>query len=221
MHFFKILLLIIIYFLLNNQLVFSERKYNRVRCRDIFCSDASKSNRKNLIKLANERRGYKKPREPWNLRLRYLFSQNTKNNRNLNNTSIYIIWKKIGIGQSNLKYKQITTNNALYEMSNSSLDISYTFGSNWTFTIGKGVVYKGMGSIIFFDNNKVETEQVKGDSSFGIIGFEIGLIELLIGLRENQIKYTEFTSTLNENIQPGIDYNIKGKQWFFGGGISF
>ena len=221
MHFFKILIFIIIYFLLNNQLVFSERKYNRVRCRDIFCSDASKSNRKNLIKLANERRGYKKPREPWNLRLRYLFSQNTKNNRNLNNTSIYIIWKKIGIGQSNLKYKQITTNNALYEMSNSSLDISYTFGSNWTFTIGKGVVYKGMGSIIFFDNNKVETEQVKGDSSFGIIGFEIGLIELLIGLRENQIKYTEFTSTLNENIQPGIDYNIKGKQWFFGGGISF
>ena len=221
MHFYKILILIIIYFLLNNQLVFAERKYHRVRCRDVFCSDVSKSNRKNLIKLANERRGYKEPREPWNLRLRYLFSQNTKNNRNLNNTSIYIIWKKIGIGQSNLKYKQITTNNALYDMSNSSLDISYTFGSNWTFTIGKGVVYKGMGSISFFDNNKVETEQVKGDSSFGIIGFEIGLIELLIGLRENQIKYTEFTSTLDENIQPGIDYNIKGKQWFFGGGISF
>ena len=120
-----------------------------MRCRDVFCSDASKSNRKNLIKLANERRGYKEPREPWNLRLRYLFSQNTKNNRNLNNTSIYIIWKKIGIGQSNLKYKQITNNNALYDMSNSSLDISYTFGSNWTFTIGKGVVYKGMGSISF------------------------------------------------------------------------
>ena len=221
MHFYKILTLIIIYFLLNNQLVFAERKYHRVRCRDVFCSDASKSNRKNLIKLANERRGYKEPREPWNLRLRYLFSQNTKNNRNLNNTSIYIIWKKIGIGQSNLKYKQITNNNALYDMSNSSLDISYTFGSNWTFTIGKGVVYKGMGSISFFDNNKVETEKVKGDSSFGIIGFEIGLIELLIGLRENQIKYTEFKSTLDENIQPGIDYNIKGKQWFFGGGISF
>ena len=74
---------------------------------------------------------------------------------NLNNTSIYIIWKKIGFGQSNLKYKQITTNNALYDLYNSSLDISYTFGSNWTFTIGKGVVYKGMGSIRFFDNNSV------------------------------------------------------------------
>ena len=71
MHFYKILILIVIYFLLNNQLVFAERKYHRVRCRDVFCSDASKSNRKNLIKLANERRGYKEPREPWNLRLRY------------------------------------------------------------------------------------------------------------------------------------------------------
>ena len=64
--------------------------------------------RKDLIKLANERRGYKEPREPWDLRIRYLFSQTTKEKRNLNNTSIYLIWKKIGFGQSNLKYKQIT-----------------------------------------------------------------------------------------------------------------
>ena len=122
----QIALAIIIYFILNNQLIYAERKYHRVRCRDVFCSDASKSDRKDLIKLANERRGYKEPREPWDLRIRYLFSQTTKEKRNLNNTSIYLIWKKIGFGQSNLKYKQITNNNSLYNMYNSSLDISYT-----------------------------------------------------------------------------------------------
>ena len=202
----QIALAIIIYFILNNQLIYAERKYHRVRCRDVFCSDASKSDRKDLIKLANERkdliklankrRGYKEPREPWDLRIRYLFSQTTKEKRNLNNTSIYLIWKKIGLGQSNLNYKQITNNNSLYNMHNSTLDISYTFGSNWTLTFGKGVVYKGKGIISFFDNNEVVTEKVNGESSFCIIGFEIGLFEILIGLRENHIKYADFTSCL-------------------------
>ena len=91
----QIAIAIIIYFFLNNQLIYAGKKYHRVRCRDVFCSDASKKERKDLIKLANERRGYKEPREPWDLRIRYLFSQTTKEKRNLNNTSIYFIWKKI------------------------------------------------------------------------------------------------------------------------------
>ena len=83
------------------------------------------------------------------------------------------------------------------------------------------MVYKGKGIISFFDNNEVVTEKVNGESSFCIIGFEIGLFEILIGLRENHIKYADFTSTIDDNKYPGLDFDIQGKQWFFGGGLSF
>ena len=75
--------------------------------------------------------------------------------------------------------------------------------------------------INFFDNNEVVTEKVNGESSFCIIGFEIGLFEILIGLRENNIKYADFTSTIDDNKDLGLDFDIQGKQWFFGGGLSF
>ena len=50
MKLFQIAIAIIIYFILNNQLIYAERKYHRVRCRDVFCSDASKSDRKEKLK---------------------------------------------------------------------------------------------------------------------------------------------------------------------------
>ena len=68
-------------------------------------------------------------------------------------------------------------------------------------------------NIIIEDNVKI--------SDFCIIGFEIGLFEILIGLRENHIKYADFTSTIDDNKHPGLDFDIQGKQWFFGGGLSF
>ena len=45
--------------------------------------------------------------------------------------------------------------------------------------------------------------------------------EILIGLRENHIKYTDFTSTIDNNKHSESDFNIQGNQWFFGGGLSF
>ena len=74
-------------------------------------------------------------------------------------------------------------------------------------------------SSIIHDN--VTNEDNVKISDFCIIGFDIGLFEILIGLRENHIKYTDFTSTIDDNKHPGLDFDIQGKQWFFGGGLSF
>ena len=61
-----------------DDIIFAEKKYNRVRCRDLWCSYKSRKDKKDLIKKANELRGYKepeKPRVPWDVRLRYLYSK--------------------------------------------------------------------------------------------------------------------------------------------------
>ena len=206
-----------------DDIIFAEKKYNRVRCRDLWCSYKSRKDKKDLIKKANELRGYKepeKPRVPWDVRLRYLYSKTNKNDQNLNSNSFYLIWNDFGIGQNNQVYKLKSSNN-LYEVSSSSLDFSYTIGSKFSFTIGTGTVYSGKGEIYFYDSNQVKTEQVQGQSSFGIIGFELGVIELLFGKRDDKITYSEFESVLNKEKKLDLEYKLDLSQWFFGLGLSF
>ena len=210
-------------FFVCNEVIFANKKYNRVRCRDLWCSYKARKDKKDLIKKANDLRGYKepeKPREPLNVRLRYLYSMTNKNEQNLNSNSFYLIWNNFGIGQNNQIYKSTSGNN-LYEVSNSSIDLSYTIGKDWSLTIGRGVIYSGKGEISFFDSNKVETDEVKGESSFGVIGFELGIIELLFGLRDDEIYYSEFQSILNEEKKLDLEYKLDLRQWFIGLGLSF
>ena len=47
------------------------------------------------------------------------------------------------------------------------------------------------------------------------------LTEILIGMREDNIIYKEFTSKTNKNKILENDFEIKGKLWIFGLGISF
>ena len=203
-----------------DDIIFAEKKYNRGRCRDLWCNYKSRKDKEDLIKKANELRGYKEPRVPWDVRLRYLYSKTNKNDQNLNSNSFYLIWNNFGIGQYRQVYK-LTSSNNLYEVSNSSLDLSYTIGSKLTFTIGKGVVYSGKGAIYFYDSNQVRTKQVKGQSSFGIIGFELGAIELLLGKRDDKIYYSDFESVLNKEKKLDLEYKLDLSQWFFGLGLSF
>ena len=203
-----------------DDIIFAEKKYNRVRCRDLWCNYKSRKDKEDLIKKANELRGYKEPRVPWDVRLRYLYSKTNKNDQNLNSNSFYLIWNDFGIGQNNQVYK-LTSSNNLYEVSNSSLDLSYTIGSKFSFTIGIGAVYSGTGEIYFYDSNQVKTEQVQGQSSFGIIGFELGVIELLLGKRDDKFNYSEFESVLNKEKKLDLEYKLDLSQWFFGLGLSF
>ena len=106
-------------------------------------------------------------------------------------------------------------------MSHSSLDLSLTFGKDWTIQLGKGYVYSGNGEISFFDSNQISTKKVEGSSNFGVLGIPFSFIEILIGMREDNIIYKEFTSKTNKNKILENNFEIKGKLWIFGLGISF
>ena len=79
--------------------------------------------------------------------------------------------------------------------------------------------------------NSSELDKLKG--GIKLSNFKTGPIEaslkiqkgsnawILIGLRENHIKYADFTSTIDDTKHPGLDFDIQGKQWFFGGGLIF
>ena len=82
-----------------DDIIFAQKKYSRVRCRDLWCSSKSRKDKTDLIKKANELRGYKepeKPRIPWDVKLRYLYSKANKiklDNRYGNDDKVKILRK--------------------------------------------------------------------------------------------------------------------------------
>ena len=111
--------------------------------------------------------------------------------------SVSVIWKEYGLGFNQMSFKSTASPNSVYEMENTTLDLSYTFGDEWTATAGLGYVFGGKGEItINSSNQKYETESVSGYALFGLFGIEWESIEGLIGTRYYSLKYSDLTSPL-------------------------
>ncbi len=111
--------------------------------------------------------------------------------------SVSVIWKEYGLGFNQMSFKSTASPNSVFEMENTTLDLSYTFGDEWTATAGLGYVFGGKGEItINSSNQKYETESVSGYALFGLFGIEWESIEGLIGTRYYSLKYSDLTSPL-------------------------
>ena len=133
--------------------------------------------------------------------------------------SVSVIWKEYGLGFNQLSFKSTASPNSVYEMENTTLDLSYTFGDKWTATAGLGYVFRGKGEItINSSNQKYETESVSGYALFGLFGIEWESVEGLIGTRYNSIKYSDLTS---QNYTSAVPLNITFTELVLGFGYSF
>jgi len=123
--------------------------------------------------------------------------------------------------------KTTSSKNNVYEMKNSSLDLSYTLDLSyiidWTVTAGVGYVYGGKGSITRGSPAiKYETESVSGFGLFGLLGIKWEGLEGLIGVRYYSTNYTDFKSTnTSEVFSLGKPYPISNAQLILGLGYSF
>ena len=118
-----------------------------------------------------------------------------------------------------MSFKKTSSKNNVYEMKDSSLDLSYTldlsFIIDWTVTAGLGYVYGGKGSITSGSSAiKYETESVSGFGLFGLLGMVWEGLEGLIGVRYYSTNY-DFKNSL------GITYSASGAQLIFGLGYNF
>ena len=112
--------------------------------------------------------------------------------------------------------KTSSKKNNVYEMENSSLDLSYTIGEDWILTAGAGYVYGGKGIITSGETAiKYETESVSGFGLFGLLGMVWEGLEGLIGVRYYSTNY-DFNNSLL-----GITYSVSGAQLIFGLGYNF
>jgi len=146
---------------------------------------------------------------------------NTSGKTSTSNSSFSLIWENYGLGFNQMSFKTTYSNkntpskNDVYEMKNSSLDLSYTIGENWILTTGAGYVYGGKGSITSASSAiKYETESVSGFGLFGLLGMVWEGLEGLIGVRYYSTNY-DFKNSL------GITYSVSGAQLIFGLGYNF
>ena len=150
---------------------------------------------------------------------------NTSGDSSTTNTSLSLIWENYGLGINQMSFKRTSSKNNVYEMNNSSLDLSYTLGLSyiidWSATAGLGYVYEGKGAITSSSTAiQYETETVSGYGLFGLLGIEWEGLEGLIGLRYYSVDYTDFIST-NTSEELVISYPISTAQLIFGLGYKF
>ena len=135
--------------------------------------------------------------------------------------SVSLIWKEYGLGLNQMSFKSTASPNSVYEMENTTLDLSYTytFGDEWTATAGLGYVFGGKGEItINSSNQKYETESVSGYAFFGLFGIEWESIEGLIGTRHYIIKYSDLKS---QNFTAAAPLDLTVTELVLGFGYSF
>jgi len=154
---------------------------------------------------------------------------NTSGKASTTNSSLSLIWENYGLGFNQMSFKKTSSKNNVYEMKDSSLDLSYTLEltstivEDWSVTAGLGYVFGGKGAITSGKTAiKYETESVSGFGLFGLLGMVWEGLEGLIGVRYYSTNYTDFNSTnTSEVLSLGKPYAISSAQLIFGLGYNF
>ena len=138
--------------------------------------------------------------EVWRLRYSSLISGENEITRDSSSSSAelstsghsvnFVFANGIGLG-----FVTTMTNGNLEEISykfkNSSLDLSYTIGKSFSFTLGTGIMINGRGKI-FIDGEGYTTESVSGESIFLNLGIPFFGGEFLLGYRQDNSKFKNY-----------------------------
>ena len=130
---------------------------------------------------------YQKIKFPPKIRFRHLSGTYTSDPQEATNSASSIIWDGVGIGQTVFTYKTIISGNTV-DLENTSMDLSYTYGYEYTLTLGISSVDSGELSGITSDSKIYNSSNVEGSGYFSIFGIEFGIFEILLGYR--YIRYT-------------------------------
>ena len=115
--------------------------------------------------------------------------------------SLHFLMGSWGIGLSDFFLKNTSTANEIYELHNQSVDVSYTFGDDYTFTVGTGLIVGGeaKSSTMNFKSN-----EVSGYRAMGLLGINFGGWEILGGYQYSVFEYKNFSTSKNLSLSVGL-----------------
>jgi len=166
----------------------------------------------------SQSKGYQKIKFPPKIRFRYLSGTYTSDSQEATNSASSIIWDRMGIGQTVLKYKTIESGNTV-DLENTSMDLSYTYGYEYTLTLGISSVDSGELSGITSDSKIYNSSNVEGSGYFSIFGIEFGIFEILLGYK--YIRYTFIDLESESTSLYWSSFSDSGSQYLTGIGLVF
>ena len=176
------------------------------------------SKKSSVISKDYQSKDYQKIKFPPKIRFRYLSGTYTSDSQEATYSASSIIWDRMGIGQTVLKYKTIISGNTV-DLENTSIDLSYTFGYEYTFTLGISSVDSGELSGITSDSKIYNSSNVEGSGYFSIFGIEFGIFEILLGYR--YIRYTFIDLESESTSLYWSSFSKSGSQYLTGIGLVF
>ena len=166
----------------------------------------------------SQSKGYQNIKYPSKIRFRYLTGTYTTDSQEAVSSISSIIWDGVGIGQSVLKYKTSHSEKSV-DIENTMIDLSYTFGDEYTLTLGSSTVYSGKFIGTTSDGQKYNSTNVFGYGHFSIFGVEYGIFEILLGYQF--IKYAYLDLESESTAIYWSSFNDSGSLYLLGIGIVF
>ena len=161
---------------------------------------------------------YQNIKYPSKIRFRYLTGTYTTDTQEAVSSISSIIWDGVGIGQSVLKYKTTHSEKSV-DLENTMIDLSYTFGDEYTLTLGSSAVYSGKFIGTTSDSQKYNSTNVFGYGHFSIFGVEYGIFEILLGYQFVKYAYLDLES--ESTAIYWSSFNDSGSLYLLGIGIVF
>ena len=161
---------------------------------------------------------YQNIKYPSKIRFRYLTGTYTSDSQEAVSSISSIIWDGVGIGQSVLKYKTSHSEKSV-DLENTMIDLSYTFGDEYTLTLGNSAVYSGKFIGTTSDGQKYNSTNVFGYGHFSIFGVEYGIFEILLGYQFMKYAYLDLES--ESTAIYWSSFNDSGSLYLLGIGIVF
>ena len=166
----------------------------------------------------SQSKGYQNIKYPSKIRFRYLTGTYSSDSQEAVSSISSIIWDGVGIGQSVLKYKTTHSEKSV-DIENTMIDLSYTFGDEYTLTLGSSTVYSGKFIGTTSDGQKYNSTNVFGYGHFSIFGVEYGIFEILLGYQ--YVKYAYLDLESESTAIYWSSFNDSGSLYLLGIGIVF
>ena len=160
-----------------------------------------------------------KKKFPPKIRFRHLSGTYTSDSQEAASSTSSIIWDGVGIGQTVFKRK-MSISGITVELENTSMDFSYTYGDEYTLTLGSSSVSSGELIIITSDSEIYTSSTVFGYGYFSILGIEFGIFEILLGYKYIRYAFTDLESNTTTSLYMS-SFDDSGSLYLTGIGLVF
>ena len=176
-------------------------------------------NKPSVISKDYQSKDYQKIKYPSKIRFRNLSGTYTEDSQEATSSTSSIIWDGVGIGQTVFTYKTSISGTTV-DLENTSMDFSYTYGDEYTLTIGSSSVYSGKLSGTTSDSKIYNSSDVFGYGYFSILGIEFGIFEILLGYKYIRYAFTDLDSNTTTSLYMS-SFDDSGSLYLTGIGLVF